>query len=374
MIPVAAVARPRQGIRVPVTGAPPLSAGTIVATAGNGQVVIAQGVAPQGGAGAHTRQLYRSTTPGTPGSPVQGATSLPFTDSGVANATTYYYTLRVSDGASAADTGQVSATPQATSSVLLVGHDFDDGLWAPFNTPGRGNPADYSIIDDPTGSGRGKVAAIHYHRTSTSDPELDKNRAFKPSDHTPGLTGPDGMTFGSRGYFRGDVYVPNGTTSGFAPEFDLRKLIYPKFGDWNSGALRHHWILTLNGRTNGSGMDLGVTSGTSRDRYAGYPEYYHTEYGVAAFNWSQWYLVEVEWQINTAGAADGWLKVWIDGVQKYERTGFMLAAPHPTDPETYFYLYEFEIGDQQQGSTSTPNSLFDSYRYWDNVQLRTRRP
>lgn len=131
MIPVAAVARPRQAIRATATGALPLSAGTIIATAGNGLVTITQGVAPQGGTGPHTRQLYRSTTQGTPGSPVQSATALPHTDFGVANATTYYYTLRVSDGATYDDTAQVGpVTPQGASVTPLFADSFDTGTRA----------------------------------------------------------------------------------------------------------------------------------------------------------------------------------------------------------------------------------------------------
>lgn len=89
-----------------------LDAGTIVATAGDGKVTISEGTPPSGGTGSYTRQLYRSTSSGTKGSALSGATSLPYEDEDVENDETYYYTLTVSDGETTADTPQVSATPQ----------------------------------------------------------------------------------------------------------------------------------------------------------------------------------------------------------------------------------------------------------------------
>ncbi|HEV2146410.1 MAG TPA: Ig-like domain-containing protein [Longimicrobiaceae bacterium] len=264
------------------------------------------------------------------------------------------------------------APPQVAGGTLISGHDFNDGTWGPFPRPRRGNPADYSIVNDPTGSGRGKVARLHYHRDAASDPELDKNRAFKPSDHTRGLTGPDGQSFGDTGYFKGDVYIEKGSMSGYLPQYDQRKLFYPKFGDWTNGGLRHDWSLILWGRKDGSGMDLLVVSGTRGS--AGYPEYRKFDYGVAPVRWNTWHTVESEWRLNDVGQANARLRVWLDGRLVYERTNFMMVAPHPTNPRAYYYLYEVEVGDQQQGNTSSSQSLFNSYRFWDNIQFRTARP
>jgi hypothetical protein len=130
VIPVAAVARPRQGIRVPATGALPLSAGTIIATAGDGQVVVTQGIAPQGGTGPHTRQLYRSTIPAVLGSLVATDPAYPYVDAGLANGQTVHYTLWVSDGSDVDDTDQVSATPQGASVNPLFVDSFDSGTRA----------------------------------------------------------------------------------------------------------------------------------------------------------------------------------------------------------------------------------------------------
>ncbi|HEV2733837.1 MAG TPA: hypothetical protein VGV85_03325 [Longimicrobiaceae bacterium] len=130
MIPVAAVARPRQGIRVPPTGAPPLSAGTIIATAGNGQVVVTQGAAPQGGTGPHTLQLYRSANQGTLGSPVQGATSAG--DAGAAAWTVVNGFLNVPLTAAEVTGGEIalfiedqdgSAFLDRVVKILVVGYD-----------------------------------------------------------------------------------------------------------------------------------------------------------------------------------------------------------------------------------------------------------
>src|SRR5690606_1982284 len=104
-----------------------LSAGTIVASAGDTQVTISQGAAPSGGAGApYTSSLYRSTTAGQKGTLIVPSLTLPHVDTGRTYGTTYFYTREVSDGQSTADTPQVSATPQEPSAVLpLYETDFE---------------------------------------------------------------------------------------------------------------------------------------------------------------------------------------------------------------------------------------------------------
>jgi hypothetical protein len=338
-------------------------------------VTITETSAPANAAGAVTRALYRSTTAGQLGTLVSAVT-LPHEDQGRTNGVALYYTLRVSDGSTTADTPQVSATPQAAggTSALILGANFNDnslGGFAPYHDLGE----TISVINDPTGSGRGKVLRIPYNRPTTST-RLDINANIHPPDQTPGLLGSEGLTFGGRGYFAGDFYLPQGTLTGAAPEQEQRKLVYPKFGDYNSGAYRHDWAVIAWGRTTsdprGPGMDLQLISGTKG--VGGEPDYRQWQYGIAPLSFATWYRLEMEWQFNTAGLPDAWITIYLDGVQVYHRANFMLAAPHPTQPGLFNRLYNFNIGDQKQADSSTNLAIFSEGRLWDNIEIRTARP
>lgn len=112
-------------VTLDVVPAPPLDAGTITATAGDGTVRIAEGTPPSGGSGSYTRDLYRSTSSGQKGSVLASGVTLPYDDDTAENGTTYYYTLEVDDGSTTDDTPQVSATPEAASEVEPF---FSDGF------------------------------------------------------------------------------------------------------------------------------------------------------------------------------------------------------------------------------------------------------
>jgi fibronectin type 3 domain-containing protein len=101
------LARGRYGV---VAG--PLTAGIASATSGDTTVALTAS-SPTGGTAPYTYQWFRSTSSGTKGSAISGATSRPYTDTGRTNGTTYYYTLTVTDSAAASvDYPQVSATPE----------------------------------------------------------------------------------------------------------------------------------------------------------------------------------------------------------------------------------------------------------------------
>jgi fibronectin type 3 domain-containing protein len=92
--------------------APPTPTG-VVATGGNGAVTLTWTAS----AGATSYSIYRGTTSGGEGAtPVGTATSTSFTDTGLTNGTTYYYTVTASNTAgTSAHSAEVHATP-ATSS------------------------------------------------------------------------------------------------------------------------------------------------------------------------------------------------------------------------------------------------------------------
>jgi fibronectin type 3 domain-containing protein len=88
--------------------APPTPTG-LVATAGNGSVGLTWTASP----GATSYSLYRGTASGGEGAtPVGTATSNSFTDTGLTNGTTYYYTVTASNSAgTSAHSSEAHATP-----------------------------------------------------------------------------------------------------------------------------------------------------------------------------------------------------------------------------------------------------------------------
>ncbi len=97
--------------------APPTPVG-VVATAGNTSVSLTWTAS----AGATSYSIYRGTAPGAEGAtPVGTATSNSFTDTGLTNGTTYYYTIAASNAAgTSAKSAEVRATPAASGTGTLL--------------------------------------------------------------------------------------------------------------------------------------------------------------------------------------------------------------------------------------------------------------
>ena len=92
---------------------PPVPTG-LHATAGNAQVGLTWGTS----SGATSYNLKRSTTSGGPYTIIANTTSRSYTDTGLANGTTYYYVVSaVNGGGESANSSQVSARPQAPPPV-----------------------------------------------------------------------------------------------------------------------------------------------------------------------------------------------------------------------------------------------------------------
>lgn len=64
----------------------------------------------------------------------------------------------------------------------------------------------------------------------------------------------------------------------------------------------------------------------------------------------RWYHYEIELHLNTPGQADGWEKVWIDGVLTIEHTN----VRYRTDPLTRIWVVRFDVG-----STTVGTAYFD---------------
>jgi len=97
--------------------APPTPAG-LAATAGNASVALAWTAS----AGATSYSIYRGTAAGAEGAtPVGTSTSNSFTDTGLTNGTTYYYTITASNAAgTSAHSSEVHATPAGSGGTATL--------------------------------------------------------------------------------------------------------------------------------------------------------------------------------------------------------------------------------------------------------------
>lgn len=326
-----------------------LVAGSISADAGDTEVTISEGSAPSGGSGSYTRQLYRSTSSGSKGSAISGATSLPYTDTGLTNGTTYYYTLEVDDGSTTADTSQVSATPAASGGAGdILDDDFESYSLGAFQAQLGSSPwtelweprDPTFIVNDPLGE-RGKVARLHFS-TGAGDAN-DSNAA---------LTKKFGGN-GQRNFFAGAWYlIPADEVEG--TEGWQRKLMY--FKDVNEDDGNHVVITSGFGSGNGSlSIPIRIIVNYLGSDVGGYT-------GIE-IPIGEWFHLETQIVANTGTNVDGMHRVWLDGTLVYEQA------------ERFFHSSEgygtFMFGQQLQSGTGDPAQ--DEHRYLDHVTISTTR-
>ncbi|MEW5926214.1 MAG: hypothetical protein AB1941_01885 [Gemmatimonadota bacterium] len=272
--------RPRRW-RPPAEPPPPVSldAGTIVATPGDGQVTISQGDAPSGGSGPYTRTLYRSTAAGQLGTAVLTFVgTYPFEDTGRTHGTTYYYTLRISDGSAVDDSPQESATPEAPAGSYLppdlASDDFDNqALGAGLSNPWGGG-IDYIFRD-------GKWWARLYYAPAVG---LSHELAVK-------FTSPAPLRYGATIYSRAEFNLPLSADA----ETHNRKLL-----DWQGAGVR----MTLNRQGTDLRWSMVDWMGGSEAEIAG-------STGIILPSDTE-FVIETRMTTNSAdGVRDGVLEVWV---------------------------------------------------------------
>jgi hypothetical protein len=265
-----------------------------------------------------------------------------------------------SGGPTAPSTGEGTTQPNPAS-VLVYAHGFEDGTLGTFGQWGGYTPKPVSVVADPTGSGRGKVARVVYERDAASGGPPDVNGGLYARINPAGGH-PGGIGFGERIYVAGDVYLPRyQNTAPAQGQFDLRKLLYIKFGDPDRRS--GHIVLNAFGRADKSGLDLGLASGLYGSSH------YAQDYGLGALAFDRWHRVEVEIVANHRDVADGIVRVWFNGRLVKERTGVLLFSPSPNEASDF--IYEYGIGNQEQWQ---PGDTMKNYRLWDNIEFRTGRP
>jgi len=161
----------------------PTAPQSLAARAGDGSVSLTwTPPASNGGAAISGYNVYRSTTPGGEGStPVKtGVTTTSFTDTGLNNGTTYYYTVAaVNSAGTSPQSGEVSATPApapgtvptAPQSLTATGHNGSVSLsWSVPSSNGGAPITGYNVYRSTTAGGEGNTpVAVGVTTTSFTD-------------------------------------------------------------------------------------------------------------------------------------------------------------------------------------------------------------
>lgn len=154
---------------------------SVTATAGNGQIVLSWAT----GSGATSYSIYRATTSKSEGSTAyqSGITGTSYTDTGLTNGTTYYYTVAAVNSAGiSAQSTEASATPVAPASApatptaltATAGNDQVMLSWA-----GSANATSYSIYRATASGSEGNTAyQSGITGTSYTDTNLTNGTAY----------------------------------------------------------------------------------------------------------------------------------------------------------------------------------------------------
>ena len=228
----------------------------------------------------------------------------------------------------------------ATTGTNFLRSNFSSGaITPPFYDPfGQGR---WDVIDDPTGSGRGKIARVLY--SVDGSVQVDDNQALLPSP-PPFVINP-----GQQVWFTGDLCIPAGSNMTSAVQ---RKLI--RWG-WD-GTQPVPFIATV---------DLFGTQLTIALRMAGNEdpsEQNSLNFFVAAGDWNTF---KIFLQPNsTITATDGILHVWMNGVEIFFRDtmNFTKPADWAGHSLSEYFWNSWGVGDQ----ISTGLAITE-YRYWDNI-------
>lgn len=236
-----------------------------------------------------------------------------------------------------------SITQQVASPFPTLISDFRRGTIAPFTNPwGRG----IDVIDDPTGSGRGKVVRLQYGVRGKQSTELALAATSAP------------LRYGQTMWMRGDVYLP--ATGTAANAGDNRKLL-----DFQGGGVR----MTLH-RVGANDLRVSIVdwmSGTERESIA-------ESSGLTIPN-DRWTTIEVKMVTNSAdNVRDGVLEIYLDRspTPSYRRASGLgwitekFVGPYGRGSYFNSYLIGFQI-------TNSTSKDYSEDRYWDNVSVSGSR-
>lgn len=331
----------------------------------------------------HTAQAS-ATVKDSAGNPINGQTvSWASQDTGVAKVSAEGAVTAVAVGSTVIEGKIAGTTGVAPLTVVgppnLAFHDFNDGTRGPFSSS---NVTKVTFPDDPTGSGRGKVARIYYAPTlaNRSDDEYVNYRT-----HDAGK-----IRYGRTIWFKGEVYLPtNPLNDPNWRALDGRKLLdWQGSSDdgWTGGGAR--WFLGRgpDGNAQGNPIGLGVLV-ESRTTVNGVDQgatvqYYSSSFANNLVPFDTWHTLEVRMITNSADQVhDGSLAFWLNNptdiptFQTPSTLYFINEAWAPNGvggiPVVGSYFNDFRVGEQL--SNRSPLPLNTEYRYWDNIAFSTTR-
>ena len=171
-------------------------------------------------------------------------------------------------------------------------------------------------------------------------------------------SGYDGIRFGlirgSRdqwGSYGIGASCPDDPDNANQQEFFVAALMLPSSVDWQL-RLYNYWLGQLKG-----GQDPPVCYGTYALEPGNEPRATYHDLAFAPVD-DRWYHYEIELHLNTPGQANGWERVWVDGVLKIEHLG----VTYRHDPLTRVWAIAFDVGKPTAGSA-----------YLDDVLVKTQR-
>ena len=237
---------------------------------------------------------------------------------------------------------------------VIAAANFDDGTPGPFTSDPS---ATVSILDDPTGASRGKVAQFRYHSTVT--PAVASSELV--------LRPPKSLGLGSTFYFGGDLYFPDTTFNFDNPGVRRSLLLYQASVIPNFIGPDDAWVrFELWGKC-GFQVNWSVSRkmGMSACRYG-------------SVQMAKWLRIETQVTMNkTIESHDGVIRLWVDGTKVFEDTTVRFSDPaFGTAPSWRTWA----IGTDRQSADAmdfapdlSDGPWFDEIRYWDDVAFTTVR-
>lgn len=253
---------------------------------------------------------------------------------------------------SCADRVSRIADPPQVGPPNLVSHDFNDGTFGPYINVW--DDGDIDFPDDPTASGRGKVARQIFNPVqggagvqSSDDTDLAYNRSTLHVRYSETI------------WMKGDVYIPYAGSTIKANH--NRKLI--DYTGAGSGGI--HTRVTLHRRD----MKLMVSI---VDWMNGSVKETISEWTGITLADNTWHTIEVRMTTNSAdNVRDGVLEIYMNGssTPTYARTTGLgwITEKYPGGS---FFSY-FYAGSQLTVDPDEP--VYSEYRYWDNVAFSSTR-
>lgn len=335
----------------PAPSPTPLSITTSSLPGGTANTSFSSTVAATGGAPAYGWGLVNGGGSLPPGLTLQatGAISGTPTQSG-----TFTFTTQASDSASqiaqkvlsitvAADPNATTTTA-STGGVILFQDDFETGKMEP--------PWDYHwytserhAIQSSIKHSGSNALQIYYFMDNRWPDHADDNE-WMSKVIKPGVTD---------SFLRAYVYFKSPETGGTA---DIQRKIFWVSDDVCGYQCGNSWTGFLTSEGSGGTIALRWSMQGAAECALNQVSLYPS----VPLNYNTWYSIELQTKLDTPGARDGEVNLWLDGVKTLHATGLTIRG-NCTTPATFF-----SIGRQADRFGYVP---VNEYRYFDDVVIST---